>query len=106
MISNIDRKVLGQTGGGHFCPVGGFNRKQNQVFVFDTARFKYKPHWVPFGTFAQSMSSLDASTGLPRGFIVCSKKLVKVAEDPVAAFRHNCFYEQFVASVKAANPKT
>lgn len=25
MIGNIDRKVLGQTGRGHFCPVGGFN---------------------------------------------------------------------------------
>lgn len=27
MVGNIDREVLGQSGAGHFCPVGGFNIK-------------------------------------------------------------------------------
>jgi len=46
VICNLGRGVLGQTGDGHFCPIGGYNIEARKVFCFDTARFKYPPHWV------------------------------------------------------------
>ncbi len=45
-MANISRKVLSQTGDGHFTPIGGYHEKTDKVLLFDTARFKYPPHWV------------------------------------------------------------
>ena len=38
---------LGQTGDGHFSPIGGYDAASDQVLLLDVARFKYPPHWVP-----------------------------------------------------------
>jgi glutathione gamma-glutamylcysteinyltransferase len=44
---SYSRKVLGQTGDGHFSPVGGYHPGKDLALIMDTARFKYPPHWVP-----------------------------------------------------------
>jgi len=41
LICNYSRQALGQTGFGHFCPIGGIHEKSNNVLIFDVARFKY-----------------------------------------------------------------
>jgi len=38
--------VLKQSGEGHFVPIGGLSIEDEKVFLFDTARFKYPPHWI------------------------------------------------------------
>jgi glutathione gamma-glutamylcysteinyltransferase len=45
-IGNISRKVLKQTGDGHFTPFSGYHTESDRVLLFDTARFKYPPHWI------------------------------------------------------------
>eukprot|EP00438_Fugacium_kawagutii_P023482 Skav211083 [mRNA] locus=scaffold117:2766:5397:+ [translate_table: standard] len=47
------REVLGQTGAGHFSPVGGFDEETDSVLILDVARFKRSsfsgaPFRVPF----------------------------------------------------------
>jgi glutathione gamma-glutamylcysteinyltransferase len=72
MICNFSRKHLGQTGDGHFSPIGGYNRDLDLVLIMDTARFKYPPFWVSLQTLYESMEVIDKATGGPRGyFVVC-----------------------------------
>ena len=47
MAISYSRKTLGQTGDGHFSPIAALDVETNSVLIFDTARFKYPPHWVP-----------------------------------------------------------
>ena len=72
-IINLSRKVLDQTGDGHFCPIGGYNGEAGKVLLLDTARFKYPPHWVDTELLYESIS-YKQDNGLPRGFFLMSRK--------------------------------
>lgn len=50
MVLTYSRKVLGQTGTGHFSPLGGYNPMRGLVLVLDVARFKYPAYWVSLET--------------------------------------------------------
>lgn len=70
LIASYDRATLGQTGSGHFSPIGGFHPGRDLVLVLDVARFKYPPHWVPAERLWRAMFPADAETALPRGFLL------------------------------------
>ncbi|XP_060069644.1 glutathione gamma-glutamylcysteinyltransferase-like [Ylistrum balloti] len=70
---SYSRKTLGQTGDGHFSPVGGYHPDRDLVLVMDTARFKYPPHWVPLANIWEAMKPVDQSTGKSRGYCILSK---------------------------------
>mmetsp|Transcript_15882 Transcript_15882/g.23920 ORF Transcript_15882/g.23920 Transcript_15882/m.23920 type:complete len:259 (+) Transcript_15882:121-897(+) len=72
IICNFSRKVLDQTGDGHFSPIGGYNRDTDSVLILDVARFKYPPYWVPLTTLWSAMEAVDSKTGLPRGYFIVS----------------------------------
>jgi len=69
LIVNYSRRRLGQTGDGHFSPIGGYHAATDQVLVLDTARFKYPPHWVPFDELFGAMQTHDVATGQQRGWL-------------------------------------
>ncbi|KAG9406014.1 hypothetical protein AC1031_003938 [Aphanomyces cochlioides] len=69
LVINYSRKTLGQTGDGHFSPIGGYHAASDMVLVMDVARFKYPPHWVSLSLLFQALQTIDTSSGLPRGFI-------------------------------------
>ncbi len=69
LIVNYSRRTLGQTGEGHFSPIGGYHADSDCVLVLDTARFKYPPHWVPLELLFRAMQAEDGATGLPRGWL-------------------------------------
>ena len=77
-VVNFSRSVLGQTGSGHFSPIGGYHRASDSVLVLDVARFKYPPAWVPLAMLWEATSAIDEDTGLPRGWLRLS-----AAEDEV-----------------------
>lgn len=70
VIVNYDRAALGQTGTGHFSPIGVVHRGRDLALVLDVARFKYPPHWVPVSRLWQAMTGIDPATGHPRGWLV------------------------------------
>jgi glutathione gamma-glutamylcysteinyltransferase len=70
LIVNYSRRAVGQTGDGHFSPIGGYHASSDSVLVLDTARFKYPPHWVPVDRLFDAMQPHDAATGLPRGWLL------------------------------------
>ncbi|ARV19544.1 hypothetical protein AEP_02618 [Curvibacter sp. AEP1-3] len=69
LIASYSRQALGQTGEGHFSPIGGYHAAKDLVLLMDVARFKYPPHWVPLSLLWSAMESLDNVTGKTRGYL-------------------------------------
>ena len=69
LVAAYSRSALGQTGSGHFSPIGGYHAARDLVLLMDVARFKYPPHWVPLEKLHESMRAEDPATGKPRGWI-------------------------------------
>jgi glutathione gamma-glutamylcysteinyltransferase len=69
LVVNYSRRTLGQTGDGHFSPIGGYHARSDSVLLLDTARFKYPPHWVPVELLFAAMAAQDDATGLARGWL-------------------------------------
>ena len=72
IVANFSRKVLGQTGDGHFSPIGGYHKDRDLVLIMDVARFKYPPFWVPLEMLWASMAVDDETTKSPRGYFILS----------------------------------
>ncbi|TNY20379.1 glutathione gamma-glutamylcysteinyltransferase [Rhodotorula diobovata] len=67
---SYSRKTLGQTGDGHFSPIGGWCEEEDMVLVLDVARFKYPSYWIPVSLAYDAMLPIDKATGQPRGYVV------------------------------------
>ncbi len=76
------RRVLGQTGDGHFSTIAGFHRARDLALVLDVARFKYPPHWAPVSMLFEAMQPHDPATGRSRGWITLRR-----GEHPPLAYR-------------------
>jgi hypothetical protein len=72
LIVSYTRKAIGQTGTGHFSPIGAYDESSDHVLVLDTARFKYGPHWVPLQLLFDALVPEDKSTGKSRGYMTLS----------------------------------
>jgi hypothetical protein len=73
VVVSFDRRVLNQTGTGHFSPIGGYNKKRDLVLVLDSARFKYPPFWVDIKLLYEAMKPIDPMTKMSRGYFIISK---------------------------------
>ncbi|GAB1606884.1 glutathione gamma-glutamylcysteinyltransferase 1-like [Argonauta hians] len=73
LVATYSRKVLQQTGDGHFSPIAGYHPGRDLVLIMDTARFKYPPHWIRLPQLLEAMNTTDVSTGSSRGYILLSK---------------------------------
>lgn len=69
VIASYSRARLGQTGSGHFSPIGGYHRGRDLALVLDVARFKYPPHWVPLASLREAMLEVDSATARSRGWL-------------------------------------
>lgn len=74
LIASYCRSALGQTGTGHFSPIGAYHPQRDMLLVLDVARFKYPPHWVPLPVMFEAMQKQDAVTGRPRGWLSLRKR--------------------------------
>ncbi len=73
MAAAYSRKVLGQTGDGHFSPIGGYHPQRDLVLLLDVARFKYPPHWVPLPLLWEAFEPPDPATNHSRGYVLLQK---------------------------------
>lgn len=73
VLSSFGRGALGQTGDGHFSPIGGWHAGRDLALVLDVARFKYPPFWVPVERLHAAMATTDPATGRSRGWIVLDR---------------------------------
>lgn len=77
---SYSRAALGQTGSGHFSPVGGYSSYGNAggyVLILDVARFKYPSYWVSLETLYESLKPVDPMTKQPRGYSLLRRLVVK-----------------------------
>lgn len=63
VVVSYFRPALGQTGVGHFSPIGGYHPGRDLVLILDVARFKYPPHWVKVSQLFKAMTFADSTTG-------------------------------------------
>lgn len=70
MALSYSRKTLGQTGDGHFSPIGALCEEKDMVLILDVARFKYPSYWVPVSLAYDAMFPLDKATSQPRGYVL------------------------------------
>lgn len=78
MVVSFSRPDLGQTGVGHFSPVGALARLDGSalILVMDVARFKYPAYWVRVQDMFEAMCPVDPTTSLPRGYLLLSPKSI------------------------------
>ena len=79
LIASYCRSALGQTGAGHYSPIGGYHAESDRLLLLDVARFKYPPHWVPVSLLYGAMHDRDPATERPRGWLVLSKRATSSA---------------------------
>lgn len=70
LVVSYSRKVVKQTGDGHFSPIAAFDEASDQILILDTARFKYGAHWVPVTLLFEAMLPIDTDTGKSRGYLL------------------------------------
>ena len=72
LVVSYSRKVLQQTGSGHFSPLAAYDATSDSVLILDMARFKYGAHWVPLPLIFDAMRPIDPDTGKSRGYTLVS----------------------------------
>lgn len=72
LVVSYTRKVIQQTGTGHFSPIAAYDEVSDQLLVCDTARFKYGAHFIPLTLMYEAMLPVDPETGKSRGFVLLS----------------------------------
>ncbi|KAJ2494018.1 hypothetical protein IWW37_000096 [Coemansia sp. RSA 2050] len=73
MVLSFSRPVLGQTGDGHFSPIGAYHPESRMALVLDSARYKYPSWFGDVDTLYDSLQPVDKETGLPRGYFLISR---------------------------------
>jgi hypothetical protein len=73
LVASFSRKILGQTGSGHYSPIGAYHAESDMALVLDVARFKYPPYWAPVSLLWKAVCAIDEATGRGRGYYLMSK---------------------------------
>jgi glutathione gamma-glutamylcysteinyltransferase len=79
LVVAYDRGSLGQTGSGHFSPIGGYHPGRDLALVLDVARFKYPPHWIAVDQLWQATQPVDPTSGRSRGWILLRARPAGIA---------------------------
>lgn len=84
LVVSYSRKVLQQTGFGHFATIGAYDPISDQLLILDTARFKYGAHWTKLELLYEAMKPVDKATGRSRGYALLSfqQQQQKKKEEP------------------------
>ena len=72
LVVAFDRSLLGQTGTGHYSPIGAYHETSDAILILDVARFKYPPYWVSLDTMWRAMRTVDPESGRSRGYFIMS----------------------------------
>jgi glutathione gamma-glutamylcysteinyltransferase len=91
VIASYDRATMGQTGAGHFSPIGGYHETEDLALILDVARFKYPSHWVSAESLWRAMAPVDPTTGRTRGWLVMRRR----ARSSALGFSVSCVGESW-----------
>ena len=75
IVVNNSRKVLGQSGDGHFSPIAGYHSKSDMCLILDVARFKYPAYWCSVQLLYEAIKKEDPVSLKTRGFVCVSRSI-------------------------------
>lgn len=70
VLANYFRGTFGQVGGGHWSALAAYDAETDRVLILDVAKYKYAPGWVTLHALRLSISTLDTTSGKPRGLVI------------------------------------
>lgn len=70
VIVNYHRPELGQSGGGHFSPLGAYHAASDRFLIMDVARYRLPPVWASAPALWQGMVAVDQESKRSRGFVI------------------------------------
>lgn len=82
VVLAFGRQTLGQTGDGHFSPIGAYHAESDMILIMDVARFKYPCYWVSITNMYHAMCDLDPTTQKSRGWFVMDPPKRSASYDP------------------------
>jgi len=94
LTCTYSRRILKQTGDGHFSPIGAYHPEKDMLLIMDVARFKYPPHWIKLELMWEAMHAYDKTTNQPRGYIL----MKKTEEFPLLLFRLSTAFRVTIAT--------
>jgi len=94
IVTAFSRARLGQTGSGHYSPIGAYHEESDSVLIMDVARFKYPPYWVPLERLWSAMEEADPMTSAPRGFFILSRQEISESGE-----MHSCGHRTGLSSL-------
>ncbi|WP_345816359.1 phytochelatin synthase family protein [Paraburkholderia sp. PREW-6R] len=74
VLLNFKRVEIGETGGGHWSPLGAYDARTDSALLLDVARYKYPAVWVPLPKLYAGALSVDNVSNLPRGIVIVGKR--------------------------------
>jgi hypothetical protein len=95
IMVNVDRRAMGQIGGGHFSPLGSYVAREDSFLFMDVAKYKYPPVWVTAARLYASLATVDqcGSWDFPSG----QDSLPHV--DPMKVYRNRTLYAEMLKRV-------
>ena len=70
VIVDFDRRVLHQSGQGHYSPLVAYDSANDSVLILDVAKFKYPPFWVTVTDLLEAIQTIDTDSLKSRGVIL------------------------------------
>jgi hypothetical protein len=72
LVNVLQSELTGDPEGavGHFIPVAAYDAELDRVLLLDPDRRWYEPYWVSTATLLKAMSTIDADSGLARGYLI------------------------------------
>ncbi|MFM0222584.1 phytochelatin synthase family protein [Paraburkholderia dipogonis] len=74
VLLNFRRVEIGETGGGHWSPLGAYDSASDSALLLDVARYKYPAVWVPLAQLYAGALAVDSVSGLSRGIVIIGKR--------------------------------
>ncbi|WP_429300960.1 phytochelatin synthase family protein [Paraburkholderia sp. GAS199] len=72
-LVNFRRVEIGETGGGHWSPLGAYDAATDSALLLDVARYKYPAVWVPMAQLYAGALAPDSVSGISRGIVIVGK---------------------------------
>lgn len=72
VIANYLRNYVGQSGSGHYSPIGAYNEKTDRVLILDVSRYRYTAAWVQLKDLYKSTKIVSSGRIYSRGIVLVS----------------------------------
>ncbi len=59
VLVNYNRTAVGQSGGGHWSPIGSYSEKLDMFLLLDVAKYKFPPTWIPTERLFEGLATVD-----------------------------------------------